>query len=450
MDKTFLLGAIQITILLIVAGLSLRVLLLISSQQKKQRDLIILLQQFASDQERIERVLSLGFTSLREELRHSTRDGREEMGRNVALLGENIFSRLKEVGELQRTSLTALSEQLGQLTQLNDTRMLAVQGTVEEKLNALQSGNEQRLEAMRKLVDEKLHATLEKRLGEAFSSVSDRLERVHQGLGEMRVLTSDIGDLKKVLANVKVRGTWGEIQLGALLEQILTPEQYAKNVAPISGHTERVEFAIRLPGGEGDTPLWLPIDSKFPQEDYLRLLTAGERGDVAGVLESTKALERRLLVEAKSIREKYISPPDTTDFAILYLPTEGLYAETLRIDGLCERMMQEYRVVISGPTTVAALLNSLQMGFRTLAVKRRSSEVWSLLGQVKTEFHKFGDVLDKARIRIEQVGKDLGHAQVRSRSIEKRLKDVQELSLPNSNEILSLDNKYQTNDEEAE
>ena len=450
MERMFLLGAIQGVTLLFVAGLSLRVLSLISGQQKKQRDLTVLLQKLAADQERTERVLFDGLASLREELRHSTRDGREEMGRNVAVLGENIFSRLKEVGELQRTSLRALSEQLGQLTQLNDTRMLAVQGIVEEKLNALQTGNEQRLEAMRKLVDEKLHATLEKRLGEAFSSVSDRLERVHQGLGEMRVLTSDIGDLKKVLANVKVRGTWGEIQLGALLDQILSPEQYAKNVAPIPGRAERVEFAIRLPGGEGDAPLWLPIDSKFPQEDYLRLLAAGERGDVSAVAESTKALERRLLLEAKSIREKYISPPDTTDFAILYLPTEGLYAEALRIDGLCERLMREHRVVISGPTTIAALLNSLQMGFRTLAVKRRSSEVWSLLGQVKTEFHKFGDVLDKARVRIEQVGKDLSHAQVRSRSIVKRLKDVQELSLTDSSGIDSLDNKSQTTDEEQE
>ena len=363
-----------------------------------------------------EKILNDGLRTLRDEIRDSSREGREESARSVNRFGEGIISQHQ-----------LLVDQLGQLMRLNDGRMVSIQQTVEDRLRDLQTGNEERLEKMRALVDEKLHATLEKRLGEAFASVSERLEKVHQGLGEMKALTADMGDLKKVLTNVKARGTWGEIQLGALLDQILTPEQYGKNVATRPGKSERVEFAIRLPGVQEGTPVWMPIDSKFPQEDYLRIIAASEAADAEALAESTKALERRVVAEAKSIHEKYIEPPHTTDFAILYLPVEGLYAEVLRMNGLCERLTREYRVVIAGPTTIAALLNSLQMGFRTLAIEKRSSEVWVLLGQVKTEFGKFGDVLEKARIKIEQVGKELGNAQVRTRSIERRLRQVQEL-----------------------
>lgn len=380
-----------------------------------------LLNRFQSVEVRLdqsEKILNEGLRTLRDEMRDSSREGREESARSVNRFGE------------------LLVEQLGQLMRLNDGRMVSIQQTLEERLRELQAGNEERLEKMRALVDEKLHATLEKRLGEAFASVSERLEKVHQGLGEMKALTADMGDLKKVLTNVKARGTWGEIQLGALLDQILTPEQYGKNVATRPGKSERVEFAIRLPGVMEGVPVWMPIDSKFPQEDYLRIIAASEAADVDALAESSKALERRVVSEAKSIHEKYIEPPHTTDFAILYLPVEGLYAEALRINGLCERLTRDYRVVIAGPTTIAALLNSLQMGFRTLAIEKRSSEVWVLLGQVKTEFGKFGDVLDKARIKIEQVGKELGNAQVRTRSIERRLRQVQELPGEIENEDL--------------
>ena len=378
-----------------------------------------LLNRFQSVEVRLdqsEKILNDGLRTLRDEIRDSSREGREESARSVNRFGEGIISQHQ-----------LLVDQLGQLMRLNDGRMVSIQQTVEDRLRDLQTGNEERLEKMRALVDEKLHATLEKRLGEAFASVSERLEKVHQGLGEMKALTADMGDLKKVLTNVKARGTWGEIQLGVLLDQILTPEQYGKNVATRPGKSERVEFAIRLPGVQEGTPVWMPIDSKFPQEDYLRIIAASEAADAEALAESTKALERRVVAEAKSIHEKYIEPPHTTDFAILYLPVEGLYAEVLRMNGLCERLTREYRVVIAGPTTIAALLNSLQMGFRTLAIEKRSSEVWVLLGQVKTEFGKFGDVLEKARIKIEQVGKELGNAQVRTRSIERRLRQVQEL-----------------------
>ena len=378
-----------------------------------------LLNRFQSVEVRLdqsEKILNDGLRTLRDEIRDSSREGREESARSVNRFGEGIISQHQ-----------LLVDQLGQLMRLNDGRMVSIQQTVEDRLRDLQTGNEERLEKMRALVDEKLHATLEKRLGEAFASVSERLEKVHQGLGEMKALTADMGDLKKVLTNVKARGTWGEIQLGALLDQILTPEQYGRNVATRPGKSERVEFAIRLPGVQEGTPVWMPIDSKFPQEDYLRIIAASEAADAEALAESTKALERRVVAEAKSIHEKYIEPPHTTDFAILYLPVEGLYAEVLRMNGLCERLTREYRVVIAGPTTIAALLNSLQMGFRTLAIEKRSSEVWVLLGQVKTEFGKFGDVLEKARIKIEQVGKELGNAQVRTRSIERRLRQVQEL-----------------------
>lgn len=388
----------------------------VSAGQQTLRELLNRLQSVEIRLDQSEKVLSEGLRTLREELRDSSREGREEAARSVNRFGEGLNAQYQ-----------LLADQLGQLVRLNDGRMASIQQTLEERLRELQAGNEERLEKMRALVDEKLHATLEKRLGEAFASVSERLEKVHQGLGEMKALTADMGDLKKVLTNVKARGTWGEIQLGALLDQILTPEQYGKNVATRPGRSERVEFAIRLPGVVEGTPVWMPIDSKFPQEDYLRIIAASEAADADALAESSKALERRVLSEAKSIHEKYIEPPHTTDFAILYLPVEGLYAEVLRISGLCERLTRDYRVVIAGPTTIAALLNSLQMGFRTLAIEKRSGEVWVLLGQVKTEFGKFGDVLDKARIKIEQVGKELGNAQVRTRSIERKLRQVQEL-----------------------
>lgn len=289
-------------------------------------------------------------------------------------------------------------------------------------------------------LNEKLHATLEQRLGDSFRLVSERLEQVHKGLGEMQTLAAGVGDLKKVLTNVKTRGTWGEVQLEALLEQVMTTEQFEKNISTRPGSSERVEFAIRLPGrearGHEAPPVWLPIDAKFPVEDYQRLVEAQERADVAAVEQAAKALESRLREEARKIRDKYVEPPHTTDFAILYLPTEGLYAEALRRPGLAEVLQRDFRVSIAGPTTLTALLNSLQMGFRTLAIEKRSSEVWAVLGAVKTEFGKFGEALESTRKKLEQATKSIESAGVRTRQIERKLKGVEALALPDAQATL--------------
>ena len=298
--------------------------------------------------------------------------------------------------------------------------------TVEAKLTALQTDNAAKLELMRQTVDEKLHQTLEQRLGESFKLVSDRLELVQKGLGEMQTLAQGVGDLKRVLTNVKTRGTLGEIQLESLLEQILAPEQYQTNVTVMPGQTERVDFAIRLPGSdEHDEPIWLPIDAKFPLEDYQRLVEAEANGDLAGVQEAAKWLETRIKTEAKSIRDKYIQPPHTTDFAILFLPLEGLFAEVLRRPGLFETLQRDYRVVLTGPTTITAFLQSLQMGFRTLAIQKRSSEVWKLLGTVKTEFGKFGTVLEKTQKKLQEASHTIDQAATRTRAIERTLRSVE-------------------------
>jgi len=275
-------------------------------------------------------------------------------------------------------------------------------------------------------VDEQLQSTLEKRLGESFQMVSDRLEQVHRGLGEMQTLAAGVGDLKKLLSNVRTRGTWGEVQLGMLLEQLLTADQYSTNVA-VTGTAERVEFAIKLPGGEPEGCVWLPIDAKFPKEDYERLLDAVERNDAGAIEESSRQIEVRVRQCARDISQKYIEPPKTTDFAIMYLPTEGLYAEVLRRTGLVETLQREHKVTVSGPTTLAALVNSLQMGFRTLAIQKRSSEVWKLLSTVKTQFGKFAEVLGKVREKLNQADKEIDKALTRTRVIQGNLKNVQEL-----------------------
>jgi DNA recombination protein RmuC len=290
---------------------------------------------------------------------------------------------------------------------------------------------------MRETVDEKLHATLEKRLGESFKLVSDRLEQVYKGLGEMQTLAAGVGDLKKVLSNVKTRGIWGEISLGFLIEQLFTPEQYAKNVATKKGSSERVEFAIRLPGRDKDEgEVWLPIDSKFPEADYTRLIEAQEKADSELVEESARSLEKFIKVEAKKINEKYIDPPNTTDFGIMFLPVESLYSEVLRRPGLFETLQRDFRITVTGPTTLAALLNSLQMGFRTLAIEKRSSEVWTVLGTVKTEFGKFGDILDKTQKKLQEASNTIETAARKSRTIERKLKNVQEMPVEKSVEIL--------------
>ncbi|WP_353191149.1 DNA recombination protein RmuC [Pandoraea pnomenusa] len=359
---------------------------------------------------------------------------RQSLVLNGQQMREEQASALRRFGEAQHQQLTQLAEG-------NERRLAEVRATLEQKLKDIEVNNATKLEEMRRTVDEKLHATLEQRLGESFKLVSDRLEQVHRGLGEMQTLAAGVGDLKRVLTNVKTRGIWGEVQLQALLEQLLTPDQFAKNVATRPGSAERVEFAIALPGQNGDssTPVWLPIDAKFPREDYERLLDAQERADPVAVEEASKALETRIRLEAKTIADKYLAPPHTTDFALLFLPTEGLYAEVLRRPGLSDLLQREYRVTVAGPTTLTALLNSLQMGFRTLAIERRSSEVWQVLGAVKTEFTKFGDVLAKTKSQLETVTRSIDKAEVRTRAMARQLKAVEALPGEQAVELLGVE-----------
>ncbi len=330
-------------------------------------------------------------------------------------------------GALRRFSDT-LAEQLQRLAEADQRRQAELRGAVEQRLQQLQDGNEKKLEQMRQTVDEKLHATLEARLGESFKQVAERLEQVHQGLGEMQGLARDVGALNRVLTNVKTRGVFGEVQLQGLLDQVFTPEQYATNVATVPGSSERVEFAIRLPGQRSDgVPLWLPIDAKFPREDYERLLDAQERADAAAAEQAGKAVEARLRLEARSIRDKYLAPPHTTDFGILFVPTEGLYAEALRRPGLLEALQREHKVMLVGPTTLLATLTSLQMGFRTLALEKRSAEVWEVLGAVKTEFGRFGEVLAKTKKKLDEASRTIESAEVRTRAMARQLRGVEAL-----------------------
>jgi len=356
------------------------------------------------------------------------RELRDELGRQAQASRADLAgfqqTLLAQGAEAARTQ----NEQLGHLSLRNEQRLGEVRAAVQEQLKALQEGNERKLEQMRATVDEKLHATLEQRLGESFKQVAERLEQVHQGLGEMQGLARDVGSLNRVLTNVKTRGIFGEVQLAGLLEQVFTPQQYAANVETVPGSGARVEFAIRLPGrGDDGTTLWLPIDAKFPREDYERLLDAQDRADPQAAEAAARAIEVRLKAEARSIREKYVAAPHTTDFAILFVPTEGLYAEALRRPGLVEALQREYRVSLTGPTTLLATLSSLQMGFRTLALEKRSAEVWQVLGAVKTEFGKFGEVLAKTRKKLAEATSTIDLAEVRTRAMARQLRGVESL-----------------------
>jgi DNA recombination protein RmuC len=362
---------------------------------------------------------------------------------------------VQQVGHLTQTNTQSLQslqaqlvERLDALRQTTDHRLVEsrqsadqkleeVRGTVEVRLREMQADNEKKLEQMRLTVDEKLHATLEQRLGESFKQVAERLELVHRGLGEMQTLAQGVGDLKRVFSNVKSRGVFGEIQLAGLIEQVFTPEQYGVNVETVPGSGARVEYAIRLPG-RGDGPLWLPIDAKFPREDYERLLDAQDRADKPSADLAAKALELRLREEAKTIHAKYIAAPHTSDFGILFLPTEGLYAEALRRPGLVESLQREHRVMLAGPTTLLALLNSLHMGFRTLALEQRSTEVWKVLGAVKTEFAKFGDVLAKTRKKLDEASNTIGAAETRTRAMHRQLSSVEALPADETQSVLGL------------
>ncbi len=419
--------------------------------------------------------------NMRTEIAETAHLGRSEASASLALLQQTVSSHFTGQASLHSQYVDRIHHSLSEM-----------RAVLEQKLKDIEANNAQKLEEMRRTVDEKLHATLEQRLGESFQLVSTRLEQVHRSLGEMNSLAAGVGDLKRVLTNVKTRGLWGEAQLGALLEQILTREQYAMNVATVPGSSERVEFAIRLPGLGSDantsgrqrrdaqsqktqvahtslhpdhaqtpethasasiseaidsdalleewgTPVWLPIDAKFPSEDYELLLVAHDQGDAAAVEEASKALENRIKQEAKKIAEKYLSPPHTTDFALLYLPTEGLYAEALRRPGLSDTLQRIYRVTLTGPTTLTALLNSLQMGFRTLAIEKRSSEVWQVLSAVKTEFSKFGDVLSRTKSQLETVTRSIDLAQQRTRVMHKKLRTVEALPEAQARGLLGVE-----------
>jgi DNA recombination protein RmuC len=359
--------------------------------------------------------------------------------------------RLDDSNKSQGERLQAFAQQLNDLSTRNEAKLEALRTTVETKLTQLQTDNEAKLERIRQTVDEKLHQTLEQRLGESFKLVSERLELVHSGLGEMKSLAVGVGDLQKILTNVKTRGTWGEVQLGNILEEMFTPEQIARNFAPRTESAERVEFAIKLPGRDAeDNPVWLPLDSKFPTEEYHRLLEAQERGDLVAVEAAGAALEQGIRLEARKISDKYVNPPTTTDFAILFLPTEGLFAEVLRRPGLSEALRREHRVVISGPTVLTAMLNSLQMGFRTLAIQQRSSEVWRVLGAVKTEFAKFGETLDKVEKKLHEASNTIELAKRRSRAVAKKLKPAEGLPAVDAAALLGLENEAAAEAEETD
>ena len=445
-----------LTLLLLAAVLILQLIALmkksggdVASQiNALQNDLRQHQQQNGERSERSER-------ELRTEVQSSAQGTRQELSGNFTQFQQTLATQLEAIRqavlqqgqsgrEEQAAALKrfgdALNQSLTSLTESNERRMAEIRGTLETKIKELQTDNGTRLEEMRKTVNEKLHATLEQRLGESFKLVSDRLEKVHQGLGEMQQLAIGVGDLKRVLTNVKTRGTWGEVQLEMLLEQVLTVDQYAKNVETVPGTGERVEFAIKLPGQDhGATPVWMPIDAKFPKEQYERLVDAAERADAEAVALAGRELERAIRNEAKTIADKYLSPPLTTDFAILFLPTEGLYAEVMRRPGLADELQRSCRISIAGPSTLSALLNSLQMGFRTLALEKRSSEVWQVLGAVKTEFGKFGDVLSATKQTLERAAKNIESAETRSRQMARKLKSVEALPSETAQLLLGPD-----------
>ncbi len=391
-----------LVILLIGAAIALVLLIALILRPRSDAALREKLDALRGDSERIERAL-----------REEQRVGRGELAETLDRLG------------------TQLRQSLLVLTADNEKRLTDVRATLDAQLKSLQTDNAAQLEKMRATVDEKLQITLEKRLGESF-----KLEQVHRGLGEMQGLAVGVGDLKRVLTNVKTRGILGEAQLGGLLADLLTTEQYAVNVAVMPGSNERVEFAVKMPGQNDGSPLWLPIDAKFPVEDYLQLMDAQERADLPAVAAAGAALERRMRDEAKRIRGKYVAPPHTTDFAILFLPTEGLYAEVLRRPGLFESLQREQRVVVAGPTTLSAILNSMQMGFRTLAIEKRSGEIRQLLGAVKTEFGRFAGILEKAEKQLNTVSRSIGEAGRKTRTITRKLRDVESLPAPDSQAML--------------
>ncbi len=372
--------------------------------------------------------LTSSLRSFSEQLTSSSKESRTELADNLKSFEESFSGNIKDFNELQRQKFSDLAQQQAQIKKDTESKLENIRETVEQKLQSIQEENSKKLEEMRNTVDEKLQSTLEKRFNDSFTMISERLEQVHKGLGEMQNLASSVGDIKKVMSNVKSRGILGEYQLANLLEDLLTNEQYEKNVKTKSNSGAIVEFAIKMPNNNNlEKTLWLPIDSKFPKEDYEALVDAYDDGDAVKIEELKKSFKNSIVKNAKDIKEKYIDPPNTTEYGIMFLPFESLYAEVLRTPGLFEAIQRDYKVTITGPTTLSALLSSLQMGFRTLAIQKRSSEVWDLLGVIKTEFTKFGNVLDKTKKKLQEATNTIDQAGVRSRAIERQLKKVQEL-----------------------
>ena len=450
-----------IWILFALLGVVLAALFFISKQLKSQTQDANTIEQLAANlqaaNERLER-------ELRNAISESARGGRQELIQTLGTFQQSLVQQSAEATRTQNSQMDAFAQQLSllqktlsdtlslqvqQLSETNARRLTEMRGTLETQLAQLQLNNAAKLDEMRQTVDEKLQTTLQARLGESFKQVADRLEQVHKGLGEMNTLAQGVGDLKHLLTNVKTRGMFGEAQLASLLEQVMAPDQYAAQHATRPGSKNRVDFAIKLPGrSEDGQPVWLPIDAKFPNEDYERLLEAQSKADAIQAELCSKALEARVRLEAKSITEKYVEPPYTTDFAILFLPTEGLYAEVLRRPGLIESLQRDFRVTLAGPTTLMAMLNSLQMGFRTLALERRSSEVWQVLGAVKTEFGKFGDVLARVKEQTQSVLNTLDKAQTRSNVMHRALRQVE--ALPEGQVPGLLPNEAEESDGEAQ
>lgn len=452
---------LQIWIVFAMLGVALAALFLISRQLKSQsndaNDIAQLTISLQAANERLER-------ELRNAISESARGGRQELIQTLGTFQQSLVQQSAEATRTQNSQMDAFAQQLSllqktlsdtlslqvqQLSETNARRLTEMRGTLETQLAQLQLNNAAKLDEMRQTVDEKLQTTLQARLGESFKQVADRLEQVHKGLGEMNTLAQGVGDLKHLLTNVKTRGMFGEAQLASLLEQVMAPDQYAAQHATRPGSKNRVDFAIKLPGRSDDgQPVWLPIDAKFPNEDYERLLEAQSKADAVQAELCSKALEARVRLEAKSITEKYVEPPYTTDFAILFLPTEGLYAEVLRRPGLIESLQRDFRVTLAGPTTLMAMLNSLQMGFRTLALEKRSSEVWQVLGAVKTEFGKFGDVLARVKEQTQSVLNTLDKAQTRSNVMHRALRQVE--ALPEGQVPGLLPNEVEESDGEAQ
>jgi DNA recombination protein RmuC len=400
----------------------------------------VLLVRVSNTLERTGKQLRDELRTSREEARSAGKELREEVSDGLKSTNEVLSKTLESMGKGQQAQLEGMTKQLKDMADSNQGALERIRSTLDSRVKELQEGNEKKLDEMRETVDEKLQDNLERRLGESFRLVSDRLEAVHKGLGEMQTLATGVGDLKRVLTNVKARGTWAEVQLGAILEQILTPEQWAKNVCVKDESLERVEYAIRLPGLKTDPEacVWLPIDSKFPHEDYLRLQEAAERADPVAVQAATDALVRTVRAAAKDIHDKYVNPPNTTDFGIMFLATEGLYAEVLRQPAFVEDLQQRYRVIVAGPTTLAAILSSLRIGFQTLIIEQRATEVWRVLGAVKTEFGKFGKVLDKVKRQLNTASRTIEQTGARSRAMERRLRSVEQLPEAEALKILAL------------